>query len=278
MTSFISFLVKKLLNIASVQAKPQDDSAKTISNSSPMVFADEFVSGRNEEIAKLLQLIRQGHNYPGCEVISVIGMGGVGKTTLVRSVYKDKELDSLFQNRAWITVQRPFSVLSSLRSIARQLYGPNAGREIETVGLEETIDEITRLLCAGKCLIVLDDLTSTADWDLFINYLEKTAVIVVTTRDYKLARHCSRDGNVLKVEFLQDNYAFELFKRKVHLYILKDEIEICPLVITYSTFRKLLSCHEKIVCLQELQEKLKINKNQTHTSRSHLFLLRIICR
>ncbi|KAK8450782.1 hypothetical protein SEVIR_6G091900v4 [Setaria viridis] len=140
-------------------------------------------------------------------------MGGVGKTTLVRSVYE--ELDSLFQNRAWITVQRPFSVLSSLRSIARQLYGPNAGWEIETVGLEETINEITRLLGTRMCLIVLDDLTSTADWDLIINYLEKTAVIVVTTREYKLARHCSRDGNVFKVEFMQDEDAFELFKRKV---------------------------------------------------------------
>lgn len=236
MTSFISFLVKKLLNIASVQVKPQADSAETISNSSTMVVAEK---------SKLVQLIRQGRNYPGCKVISVFGMGGVGKTTLVRSVYE--ELDTLFQNRAWITVQRPFSVLSSLRSIARQLYWPNAGREIETVGLEETIDEITRLLCTRMCLIVLDDLTSTADWDLIINYLEKTAVIVVTTREGILARHCSRDGNVLKVEFLPDRDAFELFKRKVHLYILKDEIEICPLVITYSTFRKLLSCHEKIV-------------------------------
>lgn len=178
------------------------------------MVADEVVCGRIQEKSKLAQLIRQAHENQECKVISVFGMGGVGKTILVKSVYED--LAGLFQNRAWITVQRPFSVVSSLRSIARQLYGPNAGWEIEMVGLEEMIDKIARLLRKQRCLIVLDDLTSgTAEWDLIINFLD--AVIVVTTREYKLARHCSRDGYVFKVEFMQDEDALELFKRKVCL-------------------------------------------------------------
>jgi hypothetical protein len=217
------FLVKKLLNIASVQVKPQAYSAETISDSSTMVVADEFVFDmRSQEKSELVQLICQGHNYPGCKVISVFGMGGVGKTTLVRSVYED--VAAFFQNRAWVTVQRPFNVVSSLRSIARQFNGPNAGREIEMIGVDEMIDKIIMLLQAHKCFIVLDDLISMSEWDLIINYLEKAAVIVVTTREYKLARHCSRDENVLKLGVLQDVDAFDLFKRKVFWYILKSYV------------------------------------------------------
>lgn len=200
------------LKITSVQVKPQADSASTISELSTSEVADEFF-GRSQEKSSLVELIRQAYENQDCKVISVLGMGGVGKTTLVRSVYE--ELACLFQNnRVWITVQRPFSVDSCLKSIARQLYGPNASREIETVEFPEMIHEIARLLRMKRCLIVLDDLTSsTPGWELLITFLD--AVIVVTTREYKLARQYSTDGYVFEVSLMQYEDALDLFKRKV---------------------------------------------------------------
>ncbi|KAF8736179.1 hypothetical protein HU200_014376 [Digitaria exilis] len=194
------------------KVKPQADSASTISELSTSEVADEFF-GRSQEKSSLVELIRQAYENQDCKVISVLGMGGVGKTTLVRSVYE--ELACLFQNnRVWITVQRPFSVDSCLKSIARQLYGPNASREIETVEFPEMIHEIARLLRMKRCLIVLDDLTSsTPGWELLITFLD--AVIVVTTREYKLARQYSTDGYVFEVSLMQYEDALDLFKRKV---------------------------------------------------------------
>lgn len=40
------------------------------------------------------------------KVVSVLGMGGLGKTTLIRRVYEDAEIRREFELRAWVTVSQ----------------------------------------------------------------------------------------------------------------------------------------------------------------------------
>ncbi|CAL5436126.1 unnamed protein product [Camellia sinensis] len=51
------------------------------------------------------------------KVISVEGMGGLGKTTLVKKVYEDKKVKRHFQNHAWITVSQYVLVLDDVWSV-----------------------------------------------------------------------------------------------------------------------------------------------------------------
>jgi hypothetical protein len=76
------------------------------------------------------------------------------------------------------------------------------------------------LLNKEKYLIVLDDLTSTKEWDTIKNYLPKTNTegrIIVTTSTENIARHCSnnKDKNIYKLKSLDQEDALELFKKTV---------------------------------------------------------------
>ncbi|KAL2536824.1 Uncharacterized protein Fot_18215 [Forsythia ovata] len=55
-------------------------------------------------------------------VISVVGMGGLGKTTLVKKVYDDAAVKKHFQSHAWITVSESFKIEELLRDTIHQLF------------------------------------------------------------------------------------------------------------------------------------------------------------
>ncbi|PQQ02151.1 disease resistance protein RPM1 [Prunus yedoensis var. nudiflora] len=57
----------------------------------------------------------------GREVVSLAGMGGMGKTTLAKQVYDDPEVKKHFEVRAWITVNRSFKFGDLLKDMVQQL-------------------------------------------------------------------------------------------------------------------------------------------------------------
>ncbi|VAI52980.1 unnamed protein product [Triticum turgidum subsp. durum] len=87
--------------------------------SKTLVLADEVLCGRETEKSIVIKSVVQPDNNQGCKVISVWGMGGLGKTTLVRSIYRSRQLGGW--KRAWATALRPFNPEVLLRDLALQL-------------------------------------------------------------------------------------------------------------------------------------------------------------
>ncbi|KQK07947.2 hypothetical protein BRADI_2g38839v3 [Brachypodium distachyon] len=104
------------------------------------------------------------------------------------------------------------------------------GKKKENIAVMKLLDlkeELNRLLNTQKCLIVLDDISSTAEWDLVENCLQNARRVIVTTREKNIAKHCSSEyKNMYSLEGLKDDDALELFKRKVF----KDNSETIELV------------------------------------------------
>ncbi|CAM0954398.1 unnamed protein product [Alopecurus aequalis] len=193
-------------------------SVKKIDRSKTMV--DRVLTGRETEKSKVIKLVGQPDNNQ--KVISVWGMGGLGKTTLVRSVYRSQEL--AVWKHAWTTALRPFNPEVLLRDLALQLQksiqedtaGATSSKAIALMKIQELKVELARLLKTQNCLVVIDDISSTSEWDLVKGCLDNAGRIIVTTREKNIAKHCSIEyKNMYCLEGLKDDAALDLFTRKV---------------------------------------------------------------
>ncbi|KAL9666641.1 hypothetical protein QQ045_000976 [Rhodiola kirilowii] len=81
-------------------------------------------------------------------VVSVVGMGGLGKTTLVKQVYDDAEMKKHFQSHAWINVSPTFKTEDLLKDIIQQLYNENK----QPIPHIDSMDVVRRIEEVQKCL------------------------------------------------------------------------------------------------------------------------------
>lgn len=158
----------------------------------------------------------------GREVVSVTGMGGMGKTTLVKKVYDDVEVKKHFKPCAWITVSQSFEVKDLLRDIIQNLYSeirrpvPEGVDDMNSNKLKATIKN---LLQKRRYLIVLDDVWHTNEWET-VKYAFPTGKlgsrVMITTRKSDVAfTSCSEsEGNVYEVKPLPEEESWSLFSRK----------------------------------------------------------------
>ncbi|GAY46582.1 hypothetical protein CUMW_098160 [Citrus unshiu] len=70
------------------------------------------VYGRDEDKARVLKIVLKidPNDDSSFRLIPIVGMGGIGKTTLAREVYNDKSVED-FDPKAWVCVSDDFDVL-----------------------------------------------------------------------------------------------------------------------------------------------------------------------
>jgi predicted AAA+ superfamily ATPase len=162
-------------------------------------------------------------------VITICGMGGIGKTTLVRDLYQ-QELGEMFQRHAWLTMSRSFEHHEFLRELFRKLRREDtkkagklqsASSEKEHKSKEKKkqilFEKLAKILLEQKCLIVLDDLSSTVElqWVLDLLPVNTPNRIVVTTRELDIAKYCSLEEQIYNLELLDCKESNLLFAKKV---------------------------------------------------------------
>jgi hypothetical protein len=187
--------------------------------------------GREKEKSNIIKLLSYQPSQE-LRVISVWGMGGLGKTTLAKDVYQSQTLINKFQKRAFVTVLRPFILDELLKSLVMQLTAESLERkgaidlrhdtrnEVARMGVPSLIKELATHIKGKNCLIVLDDLSSTTEWghirNCFPDELDGACHILVTTREHSIAKHCSgKQDNICELKVLEDKEALDLFTEKV---------------------------------------------------------------
>ncbi|CAD6336892.1 unnamed protein product [Miscanthus lutarioriparius] len=112
-----------------------------------------------------------GISRSGPRVVSVVGMGGLGKTTLTKKVYDSKDLGDIFEIRAWIAVSQSFDPKELLKEMIKQLFGAHSLKEFleEHQGQVLEVKHLTNYLRGGllerKYLVVLDDVWTLDAWN-----------------------------------------------------------------------------------------------------------------
>ncbi|KAH9715476.1 putative disease resistance RPP13-like protein 1 [Citrus sinensis] len=152
---------------------------------------EAHVYGREIEKKEIVELLLRDDlmNDGGFSVLPIVGMGGLGKTTLAQLVYNDDRVRDHFDLKAWTCVSDDFDVVRLIKVILRSFVAdPNVdNRDLILLQLQ-----LKKQLSGKKFLFVLDDVWNESynDWVELSHPFEAGAPgskIIVTTRNQGVA-------------------------------------------------------------------------------------------
>ncbi|PIN23816.1 hypothetical protein CDL12_03463 [Handroanthus impetiginosus] len=160
----------------------------------------------------------------GLKVISVVGMAGLGKTTLVKKMFDDTSVNMNFDHHAWITVSESFKIENLLQDMIKRLskdidQPPPQG--LEAMKADDMREFIYNFLQNKNYIIVLDDIWTTNAWEAIRYAFPRSTTlgrgcIIITTRFNNIGHAvCSEsNGHVYKLKPLPVEKSRELFYKK----------------------------------------------------------------
>ncbi|RXH91941.1 hypothetical protein DVH24_020964 [Malus domestica] len=140
-----------------VQHRPQERNRQTTSR-----VDESGVFGREKDRETILKSLRS-NDTAGAKiaVLPIVGMGGIGKSTLAQLVYKHIKDD--FDVQAWVCVGEEFGILQ----IAQTIYGRIIAQTCTITDLDLLSEKLEKVLTGKKFLFVLDDVWNEDydDWN-----------------------------------------------------------------------------------------------------------------
>ncbi|TVU23871.1 hypothetical protein EJB05_26255 [Eragrostis curvula] len=224
--SAIQDIMKKLHEVADRRARYKIDDLVVKSSATTSTF-DPRLKAMYKEVASLVgieetskklisMLSARGDDVAGRKkIVSIVGTGGLGKTTLAKAVY-DK-LKENFDCAAFVPVGRNPSMIKVLMDILYELDKVKYA-DIHTKNRDERqlIDDIREFLVNKRYFIVIDDIWENESWEETIecSLLENSrSRIIITTRNSTVAENIGDE--VYKIQPLSDDNSKKLFYARV---------------------------------------------------------------
>ncbi|KAL2901499.1 Disease resistance protein RGA2 [Bienertia sinuspersici] len=158
------------------------------------VDADEVI-GRDGDKKAILDLLLPSscadhvHGHEVLPVIPIVGMGGMGKTTLAQLIYNDPQVQDCFELSLWVCVSDAFDI----KPIIEKILMSTTKSETPKLDMDSLQGLLRKEIGDKKFLLVLDDVwnENREDW-LKLKALLKIgrlgSKILVTTRSRKVGK------------------------------------------------------------------------------------------
>ncbi|XP_022869656.1 putative late blight resistance protein homolog R1A-10 [Olea europaea var. sylvestris] len=150
------------------------------------------------------------------QIIPIVGMGGIGKTTLAMNVYNDPVIADHFHICAWVTISQQYRITEILLSLLDEI-------GVLTDKIRKESDErlkelLYKSLKGRRYLIVMDDVWSTNAWnDVQMLFPDDNngSRILLTTRLTHVADYATSTNHRHLMNFLTEEESWKLFCQKV---------------------------------------------------------------
>lgn len=111
------------------------------------------VTGRDNDKEALIELLLSSSDDHNFHTIPIVGMGGLGKTTLAQLVYNDDRIQNHFSTKMWVCVSDDFD----MKRILIKLFEVVGDNGCNNEGIEHLQIRVRRVLSDNKFFLVLDD-------------------------------------------------------------------------------------------------------------------------
>lgn len=159
-------------------------------------------------ISKLLEYNDGDNSW----IVSIVGIGGSGKTTLAKLICQDNRTKQHFKDSIfWVHVSPDFIIEKLIGKLFEAIVEKRSDRHAQ----QHMINAVSNKLSRKKFLLVLDDAWNEDkhDWEHFMVHLHGGAPgskILLTTRDQKVAE-AVQSRNIFNLAFLSDTESLDLF-------------------------------------------------------------------
>ncbi|XP_055802629.1 putative late blight resistance protein homolog R1C-3 [Solanum dulcamara] len=181
--------------------------------------AENIMVGHETEFEMMLDQLARGERE--LEVVSIVGMGGIGKTTLATKLYSDRCIMSRFDIRAKVTVSQEYCARNVLLGLLSS---------ISDEPDDQLADQLQKLLKGKRYLVVIDDIWTTEAWDdikLCFPDCNNGSRILLTTRNVEVAEYASSEDERIHVNKLVELWVVEGFLNEEEGKSIEDVAKTC---------------------------------------------------
>ncbi|CAH2057348.1 unnamed protein product [Thlaspi arvense] len=173
--------------------------------------------GFEDDLRKVVaSLLNENKGQPIFRAILISGMGGQGKTMLVRKVYNLPDIRRHFQGFAWASVSQQWNKKDILRRILISLTSLEKRDEVRRMLDEELVTSLHDVQKKKKCLVVLDDVWSPNVWEIikpaFPSGENVESKILLTSRNNGVVSKMD-DCFIHELKLLSEEESWQLFKK-----------------------------------------------------------------
>ncbi|XP_031108578.1 putative late blight resistance protein homolog R1A-10 [Ipomoea triloba] len=189
---------------------------------------DGAMVGHAQELERTKEMLLQRSTQER-QVISIVGMGGIGKTTMAKKIYDNSLIRSRFDLLGWATVSQHYDLRRILHDLCRSVIQMTDEEISKVESSAELADKVRRRLMGQRYFLVVDDIWDSGGWDDLQRCFpdeSNGSRILLTTRLKEVADYSGCSGKyVCNLPFLNSNESWKLFSQKLGSIILPPEVQ-----------------------------------------------------